>query len=81
MLAPMLVRVWDPVVRIGHWTLVAAFAVAYLTEDDLLSVHVWAGYVIGIILVIRLAWGFVGPPLCAIHRLRPRAGRGLGLFA
>ena len=59
--ASTLVRVWDPVVRVGHWTLVAAFAVAYLTEDDLLSVHVWAGYVIGIILVIRLAWGFVGP--------------------
>jgi cytochrome b len=59
--APTLVRVWDPVVRVGHWTLVGAFAVAYLTEDDLLSVHVWAGYVIGIILVIRLAWGFVGP--------------------
>jgi cytochrome b len=55
------VRVWDPLVRVGHWALVAAFAVAYLTEDDLLGVHVWAGYVVGVILVVRLAWGFVGP--------------------
>jgi cytochrome b len=55
------VRVWDPLVRVGHWSLVAAFAVAYLTEDDLLGVHVWAGYVVGIILVARLTWGFVGP--------------------
>jgi cytochrome b len=55
------VRVWDPLVRVNHWALVAAFAVAYLTEDDLLGVHVWAGYVVGVILVVRLAWGFVGP--------------------
>ena len=55
------VRVWDLLVRVGHWVLVAAFAVAYLTEDDLLGVHVWAGYVVGIILVVRLVWGFIGP--------------------
>ena len=55
------VRVWDLPVRVGHWALVAAFAVAYLTEDDLLGVHVWAGYVVVIILVVRLAWGFIGP--------------------
>ena len=55
------VRVWDPLLRFGHWTLVAGFAVAYLTQEDLLNVHVWAGYAVGIILVLRTAWGFVGP--------------------
>ncbi|MGE5538844.1 MAG: cytochrome b/b6 domain-containing protein [Gemmatimonas sp.] len=54
-------QVWDPFVRIFHWTVVAAFFVAYVTEDDLLSAHVWAGYLVGILLILRIAWGFVGP--------------------
>ena len=53
--------VWDPFVRVFHWTLVVAFTVAYLAEDDLLKVHVWAGYVVGGLMVARIIWGFVGP--------------------
>ena len=55
-----LVRVWSPVIRIVHWTLVAAFAVAWLTEDDLLQAHVWAGYVAAAAVLLRLIWGFAG---------------------
>lgn len=55
------VYVWDRFVRLFHWILVVAFTVAYLTEDDLLSVHVWAGYLVGGLIVARVIWGFVGP--------------------
>ena len=55
------IKVWDPLVRIGHWTIVAGFAVAYVTEEDLLSVHVWAGYLVGAAVALRIVWGFVGP--------------------
>ena len=58
--AANLVKVWDPLVRVGHWALVVAFFTAYFTEDDLLSVHVWAGYVVGAVVLIRIAWGLVG---------------------
>ncbi len=53
--------VWDFLVRITHWTIVVGFATAYFTEDDLLTAHVWAGYTVGIAVMVRIIWGFVGP--------------------
>ncbi len=54
-------KVWDPLVRIFHWTLAAAFALAYLTGDEVMGVHVIAGYTIAGLLAFRLVWGLVGP--------------------
>ena len=54
------VRVWDPLVRLFHWSLAAGFATAFIVEDDLLGVHVWAGYLVLILIAIRLVWGVIG---------------------
>ncbi len=54
------VKVWSPLIRIGHWTLVIAFFTAYFTEDDFMNLHAWAGYIVGIYLLIRILYGFVG---------------------
>lgn len=55
-----LVKIWDLPIRIFHWLLVGGFFVAYLTEDELLNVHVWAGYLVLFLIMFRLIWGFVG---------------------
>lgn len=54
------VKVWDPLVRVFHWSLVTAFAVAYITEDHFLGLHVQAGYTIIGLVLFRLLWGLVG---------------------
>ncbi len=55
------VVVWDLLVRAGHWLLVLFFFVAYFTEDDLLTIHSWAGFGVGVYIVVRVIWGFIGP--------------------
>ncbi len=55
-----LIKVWDLPLRLFHWLLVAGFFVAYLTEDELLTIHVWSGYLVSALLLFRLAWGFIG---------------------
>lgn len=56
-----MVKVWDPLVRAFHWVLVAAFFTAYFTEDDFLTLHVYAGYIVLGLIPLRLVWGFLGP--------------------
>jgi cytochrome b len=55
-----MIRVWDVVVRLFHWSVAVGFFVAYFSED-VLSLHVWAGYVVGALVVLRIVWGFIGP--------------------
>lgn len=58
---PATVKVWDPFVRVFHWSLVALFATAYVTGDEIERVHIAAGYAIAGLLALRIMWGFVGP--------------------
>ena len=54
------IKVWDPVVRIFHWMLVAGFAISYLTSEESTWWHVNSGYLVFGLVLFRLVWGFAG---------------------
>jgi cytochrome b len=58
--AGALVRVWDPFVRIFHWSLVALFILAFVTGDEVERVHIAIGYTIAGLVAARIVWGFIG---------------------
>ena len=54
------ITVWDPLVRIFHWSLATAVLIALFSDEDR-SLHEAVGYVaIGLVLV-RAIWGLIGP--------------------
>ncbi|HVG47751.1 MAG TPA: cytochrome b/b6 domain-containing protein [Rubellimicrobium sp.] len=53
-------KVWDPVVRVFHWSLAAAFVANAFVTDPEHDLHRLLGYGIGALLALRIAWGLVG---------------------
>jgi cytochrome b len=56
------VRIWDPFVRIAHWSLVGGVTAAWLTRSGSGALHEWLGYGTLAIVAARIAWGFTGTP-------------------
>ena len=57
------ISVWDLPLRMFHWLLVIAIALAFLSseEDSVLNQwHILAGWIAGVLIVFRVVWGFVG---------------------
>jgi cytochrome b len=58
------VRVWDPLVRVLHWTLVASILAAWITgemdREGAQRLHEWAGYAALAVVALRLPWGILG---------------------
>ena len=53
-------RVWDPFVRVFHWSLVSCVVLNFFVVDDGETLHQLIGYIASGLVVARLVWGFVG---------------------
>lgn len=69
-----MIRVWDPFVRTFHWALAASFAVAWISSEKWEGVHDAAGYVAGILVLLRIFWGFIGPRYARFAQFVRRPG-------
>ncbi len=48
------VRVWDALVRVGHWSLVAGIVATWFTHGKW---HEWLGYAVLAVVALRIVWG------------------------
>lgn len=53
------IKVWDPLIRIVHWSLAACFFAAFLVEDGD-APHRWLGYAALGLIAVRVVWGVIG---------------------
>jgi len=74
---PRMIRVWDPLVRVLHWTLAATVLGAYLIERPR-DLHEALGYVALGAVAVRVVWGFVGPRHARFASFVPSPARLLG---
>jgi cytochrome b len=54
-----IIKVWDLVVRSGHWLMVIFFAIIYLRYRKF-PIHAYAGYLMLLLVILRIVWGMIG---------------------
>lgn len=54
------VKVWDILVRFTHWTVAAGIIANLFFTEDGSDLHVYVGYTVLGLVVVRLLWGLVG---------------------
>ena len=54
-------RIWDPLIRLFHWSIAIAFLMNFAVLEEGETAHRWMGYYILSALVVRFIWGFLGP--------------------
>ena len=65
-------KIWDPFVRIFHWSVVGLFAANALIVDDDGWVHEWIGYALAALVGLRILWGLTGPHHARFAAFTPR---------
>jgi cytochrome b len=73
-MSPGTARVWDPLIRLLHWSLVFSFGLAWLTSRRSDQIHHWAGYAAAALVLVRLMWGLLGPRYARFDHFVRRPG-------
>ena len=73
--APSATKVWDPFVRIFHWSLVTCVVLNQFVLEDGKTAHEWVGYTASALVLARVVWGFVGSRHARFSDFFPTPGR------
>lgn len=72
------IKVWDPLVRTFHWSLVALFAANAMFVDDDSELHIQIGYAIVALVAIRIVWGLAGKGFARFASFPPSLSGAIG---
>lgn len=72
------IKVWDPFVRVFHWSLVTLFAANALFTDGEHDLHRWIGYTILVLVLARTLWGLAGRGYARFATFPPSRTAALG---
>jgi len=78
-MAAVVVRVWDPFVRIAHWSVAALVIIDLLNDAGANPWHRYFGYAAGALVLMRLAWGLCGPQFARLTTMAATA-RTIGSY-
>jgi cytochrome b len=54
------IKVWDIAIRVFHWTLLVCYAIAFISSENIMKLHVIFGYSVLFLVLFRILYGFVG---------------------
>lgn len=70
-------RRWDPLVKLTHWSVVAAIVANALFTGEGSYSHMLVGYGLAALLALRLLWGLVGPAEARFTAFPPSPRRAI----
>lgn len=73
--------IWDPIVRLFHWSLALAFVLNAFITDPEADLHHWLGYSVAALIALRLVWGFIGTSHARFSDFRPSLSASLNQLA
>ena len=71
------VAVWDPLVRLIHWSLALTILLNGTFVDEESQTHEWIGYIALGLVGLRLVWALVGPRHARFSAFPPSPGRAV----